>query len=177
MRLFVTLLLPLMLLACGPAWVQSKVEDNSSIAPGRASVCLDLPKERKTSVLQAVEDWNKALGRWRGLSAFGESDHPSQCDYWVKETSKNYTDKPGACAWASMVGGHEIWLRKDHYEQDVHGIALHELGHALGAQHIPGTLMSATWDPRLFECPDELTVVQVGAWNQVDLDLLSWCSH
>lgn len=74
-----------------------------------------------------------------------------------------------------MVGGREISLVKGRYEQDVTGILLHEIGHALGAQHVPGTLMNPRWTPGEFTCPDATTVAQVAAWNKVDLGLLQWC--
>lgn len=102
------------------------------------------------------------------------------CTYIVSEVA---SDDPtmeethkDAAAWVSMIGGSHVYMRKGHYEHDVAGLVMHEIGHLLGAQHVPYTLMHQTWERLMFVCPDATTVAQVAAWNQVDIRLFSWCA-
>jgi hypothetical protein len=156
-------------LACSPLWTEPAT---TATHTGTARVCLVLPSERLSEARAAVEAWNHSLERWRNLTAVTAEP----CDYIVRETEEEHWSGYGsALAWASKLGGREISLRRGHYEQDVKGLLLHELGHALGAQHVEGTLMHPQWSRGAFRCPDKVTVVQVAAWNRVNISLLRWC--
>lgn len=152
--------------------------------PVKQYVCINLPEKQRIAAHQAVEGWDHALHQWKHLIAVDikpitpDGEEPPHCDTFVHEV---VTDQGGSDfhsgAWASQVGGMVIFMRKGYYELDTRGILLHELGHVLGAQHLPGTLMSPTYFKYDFECPDGPTVAQVAAWNQVDLNLLCWCQN
>ena len=163
--------LAILLVACSTKWTEPPPRVPNPRAP--ILVCLDLPAEHMPAAIQAVMLWDRALHSWRPVEAHFQLD--LDCQVWVHETTRANPESPNALAWASDVGGHEISMLKGHYEQDVAGILLHELGHALGAQHVVGELMTPNWVPGAFRCPDVTTVAQVAAWNHTRLDKLSWC--
>lgn len=174
-RYFLSLLFAssLSLGACVPA-VWSKPSQNGSLSvPSNSYVCLDLPTKQLPAARAAVEGWDHALKQWKHFIAV--DGNAGNCTYWVHEVTHDYAEDDHALAWASMLGGHEISMRKGWYEHDTTGILLHELGHALGAQHVPGTLMNEQYLRHGFICPDATTVAQVAAWNKVSLELLCWC--
>jgi hypothetical protein len=139
---------------------------------GIVDVCLALPQDQLREASEAVAMWDKALHQWNRIVAHRGANPP--CDITVREvTTPNRT--PGALAWVNGIGGNQVSMYKGHYEQDTKGILLHELGHAFGAQHVPGTLMHPEWSPGSFVCPDHTTVAQVAARYQIDLSILTWC--
>ncbi len=163
--------------ACGPYWTKP-VQNGTLGMPGRISVCLDLPSEQLPAAHKAVKLWDDALTQWVHVAALaGGSDNKSVCSIYVHTTTHPDPSDARALAWASFVGGRDISMRVGYYEQDVTGILLHELGHALGAQHQYGALMDPHWAPGKYVCPDKTTVLQVAAWNHVDIDLLKWCYY
>lgn len=165
-------LLGLTFVGCGPEWTHPQ-QNGSWTPPSTVYVCIDLPKEQQAAAKLAVDGWDHSLHQWKHLVAI--EGRTADCTYWVHEVTEVNEDDKHALAWASMLGGHEISMRKGWYEHDTTGILLHELGHAFGAQHVPGTLMNATYWRHGFVCPDATTVAQVAAWNRVSLALLCWC--
>lgn len=173
MRLITIFCLAFLLLgACAPSWVEPAVLINTNHLTS-VYICVDLPNEQQESAKKAIDGWNQALHQWRVFEII--EGNSSSCDYFVHETEKKPNDEH-ALAWAVSLGGHEIYMRKGLYEHDTTGILMHELGHILGAQHLPGTLMNPYWFKHGFICPDMSTVAQVAAWNKINLSLLSWCS-
>ncbi len=160
------------LISCGPYWARPK-KNGVMFDPGTAYVCIDLPVEQHPAAFRAVESWNRSLKQWKIFVPVHGKNEP--CTYFVHEVFEHKIDDEHAMAWASKLGGNEIMMFEGHYEHDTNGILLHELGHALGAQHVYGTLMNPTWTKYHFDCPDEATVAQVAAWNRIDLETLSWC--
>lgn len=159
--------------ACGPTWRRPPaLVDDPSLT---WVACLHVPFESRAAAHSAVEKWSLALGKWRRLRAVDVVSDDDRCDLWIHVGEPPPDDDGVTLGWTSMQGGREITLVEGRHEHDVEGILLHELGHALGAQHLPGTLMDATWRPHAFICPDPATVAQVAAWHRVSLDLLSWC--
>ena len=141
-------------------------------AYGTIYICLALPQESLPGALAAVDKWDRALHRWRAVEAI--EGYNSVCSYWVGEVAYANMYDPYALAWASAIGGHEVYMRKGRYEIDVEGILSHELGHCFGAQHVPMGLMAPTWIPNGYKCPDILTLAQVAAWNQLPLTMMRW---
>lgn len=113
-----------------------------------------------------------AIHKWKNLQpVIGVSE---ACDYTIVESNEKPAH-PNALASTSGIGGREITLYKGRYEADTLGITLHEMGHALGARHMAGTLMAPQAQYNVYKCPDAATVAQVAAANDVDPSLLSWC--
>ena len=135
-------------------------------------VCLDVNEKSKPEIIRAIDVWNDALQNWVKFLPTEEFSG-SACDILITEVESS--NEPLALAWASKVGGDVIYLVRGKYEFDAFGIVLHEIGHALGAQHVNGTLMNKVYDKKMYECPDAITIAQVAAWNKVSLDILKWC--
>lgn len=173
-RFWILFLLVLGMLACGPAWRRPPNVANLD-NPGKAYVCLELPADQMKAAEEAVQMWDKSLSNWKRFIPIA-SGNDSSCAFWVHETMEDHPKEPTALAWASMIGGREIYMHIGRYEKDTRGILLHELGHALGAQHIAGTLMNSHWFPGAFVCPDVQTVSQVAAYHGINLETLSWCT-
>lgn len=56
-------------------------------------------------------------------------------------------------------------------------IAMHEMGHLLGAVHVPGgTLMGTTYENNRFDCIDKVTAYQVARRNELDFQNMNYCS-
>lgn len=162
----------------GPEWSKPATEVPVE-EQGHIYVCLDLPDASLPGAHDAVAQWDRALHQWRHVDAV---DHGKPwldtCTVWVHE-GKVGNDDDGRnhvpLAQTSVLGGFEITLKKGWYEQDTSGILQHELGHAFGAQHVFGTLMTPHWVPGAFVCPDRTTVAQVAAWWRIDMGILSYC--
>lgn len=60
--------------------------------------------------------------------------------------------------------------------RDLKTIFLHELGHALGAQHTSATsLMYNYYGSRQTKCFDRITVAQIADYNNLDLNTMNYC--
>ena len=122
---------------------------------------------------EAVNEWNDSLKEWKKMVPIEGLKEP--CNYYIHETTHSTSEQ--SIAWTSMIGGKEINLVIGKYENITRQLVLHELGHALGAQHVPGTLMNPSYSPVKYRCIDATTVAQVAAWNQVDIGILRWCNN
>jgi hypothetical protein len=157
----------------GYTWVNPQIVDQETV-PTTAYVCLSLPDDEIEEAIEAVEMWDQSLRQWRRFVPIVD-DTTVGCSYWVKETARHKLNDPDAIGWVSIVGGRTIFMLKGSYESATKQILLHEFGHALGAQHINGTLMHPTLGKEMTPCPDVVTVAQIAAWNNVDLKKLGWC--
>jgi hypothetical protein len=137
-------------------------------------VCTSVPQEQFNAVKLAFDDWNKALVTWKRFVVVENGG--SGCSYFIEETNENKCQGDGlTIACANAIGGNTTYLRRGRYEKRTKEIVMHEFGHVLGAQHVQGTLMDATYDDHLYACPDVTTVAQVAAYNKLNLAQLSWC--
>lgn len=174
-RIIALFLFAILTLSCSPSWHKPPASLANLHDSGKAYVCLDLPDAQLKAAVEAVEMWDKAIGNWKHLVPV-KAHNESYCGFWVHETTENHPKNPESLAWASRIGGREIFMKIGSYEKDTKGILQHELGHALGAQHVRGTLMNANWSPGAFVCPDVTTVSQISAFHGINLETLSWCS-
>jgi predicted Zn-dependent protease len=135
--------------------------------------------------MQALKEWDRAIHNWKYIEAIADPNETA-CDIKIKEVSyakpkdncvpsEKDSCKSNAVAWASTIGGREIFLTKGRYEDETFKVVMHEVGHALGAQHVNTTLMNPYTGIMTFGCPDRETVIQVAAWNHVDLRYFNWC--
>src|SRR5258706_10850502 len=147
-RTIVTIVVSLSVGCSSTNWTVPVHEGTMHGEPIKAHVCIDLPKEQREAAHKAVAAWDHALHQWMHLIAEDVKIGVQRggCSYYVHEVAPiddGEIDFTGARA--SQVGGVDISMIKGHYEGDTAGIVLHEVGHLLGAQHLPGTLMNPSW--------------------------------
>lgn len=166
---------------CSEKWSEP-AQNGSLIPPTMGYVCVDLPQTTRPTALEAVAEWDHAVHNWKKLVIVdGQPGDSSLCSYWIHEVPEQLPEGQGlsdsSAAWTT-VGGRDISMRRGRYEANTKGVLVHELGHALGAQHLPGTTMNPTYkkDYLRGDCPDAPTVAQVAAWNRVNIELLAWCN-
>ena len=139
-----------------------------------ATVCMEVSEDQIPEVTSAILAWDSAIGRWKHLEPrIGIND---ACNYTIRETNPPVYRKETVLATTSAIGGYDIELYRGRYETDTLTVVLHELGHAFGARHMEGTLMSSHLVYKIYRCPDAPTVAQVAISNSVDPTLFSWCS-
>ena len=160
----------LLLCGCGPHWTEPTSLDYSD--PEQWTVCVDLPAARQADAFKGVMAWSTALERWRFLKPVSGSS--GACSVWIHETDTGGGESPAMGAWVSQIGAREVNMVRGRYEPYTLPVTLHELGHVLGAQHVAWTTMSKAQDLKAV-CPDQMSVVQVAAWNHIDPGLLRWC--
>lgn len=163
----------LALSACSPAWSEPKLAWSE---PGTITVCVALPTKHLPQAREAVEQWDRALRKWKRV-LYVESLPAEHCDKTVQEVEPWQADDTNDAAWVPMIGGSEIFMVRGRYERDVQAVLAHEIGHSLGAQHLGGGLMDPVLKSTTPRCPDAATVAQVAGWNRVDLSILSWCAR
>jgi hypothetical protein len=136
------------------------------------NVCVNVADECLSDVSDAVQTWDKSLKNWKRFVV----NSGSYCCINISETdlTEKY-ENTNVLAYTPSLGSREIFLIRGRYERAVQLIVLHEMGHALGAQHVPGTLMASHLNTISRLCPDATTVAQVAAWNKIDIESLSWC--
>lgn len=177
MKRWAAWLLVIAFAACGPFLT---TPPQTARRHSTIEVCLLLPTSQLSAATEAVRRWDDALGRWSHIEAVPNPTRLGDCGITVRVTDKPY-DWGGVIdekvmAWCRCVGCRDISMRQGHYEVDVTGVLEHELGHALGAQHLAGTLMDPAWQRGRYTCPDQPTVLQVAAWYHIDESLVTWCN-
>lgn len=160
------LLASLPFIACSPVWTKPIQLDTFPERPMRVCVQVTAP-ELAEGARQAIRVWDTALGLWRRVE---ESVEPL-CDIIVTSGS---CLSPTALACTNRLGGGLIKVRADLSLRYPSIIIEHEMGHALGAQHVSYTLMHPTSDA-MTHCPDKTTMAQVAAYWRIDMRLLRYC--
>lgn len=172
--LLASILFATFFVSCQPKWI-GKPAQGAWILQDHVSVCIEVSPDQLPKVVDAVKAWDRSLERWKKLHPrIGIDD---SCDYTIKEVMPSPFDVgPNVLGAVPYLGSRDIFLYRGRYEVDALSVALHEMGHALGARHMEGTLMAPQLEPKLYVCPDSPTVAQVAVANEVDPTLLSWCS-
>ena len=162
------------MMSCQPSWTKNTTPSGVWIPGETATVCVHVSNDTLSDVIDAVEAWDTAIGKWKHLVPIvGPSD---QCNYVIREAE--VTEEVGYNTLASTkLHGRDIFLYKNRYELDPVGVVLHEIGHVLGARHMEGTLMAPQITYGKYRCPDAATIAQVAMVNAIDPSLFSWCSQ
>lgn len=161
--------------ACEPVWIPRSSPTSWQLQES-ANVCIEVSPAQNHLVIEAIDGWNMAIGKWKRLTPqIGINNH--DCDYAIKEVDPPLFANQAVLATTNAIGGRYIELYRGKYEIDTLTVVLHEIGHALGAQHMIGTLMSPILQLNLYKCPDAPTVAQVAIANQIEPMLLRWCNN
>jgi hypothetical protein len=74
------------------------------------------------------------------------------------------------------VGGNYIYLIRDRMLNDaIKPVSMHELGHALGAEHTDGGLMNPYYYSYMYQCIDRIAAGEVAEYQHLPLGRLNWC--
>ena len=100
----------------------------------------------------------------------GNSIIPDQSD---KGQVKYYT-----LAWVNEIGGHHMWMVRDRLRNEwMTGVALHEMGHMLGALHDDVYLMQPHFNWEDYRCVDQWTLKQVSTYQHIPMGSLNYCQY
>jgi hypothetical protein len=78
--------------------------------------------------------------------------------------------------FTNMIGGTHLYIIRERlYNEDVFGIALHEIGHLLGAGHKGDKLMHPQYTRVRYQCVDKETMQQVAEYQHLDAEHLNYC--
>lgn len=85
-------------------------------------------------------------------------------------------------AWTIGVGeGHKIFIIRDRINGTnmLRGVALHEMGHLFGSDHIENeySLMKPYYDPNIYTCVDEYTAKAVAERRYLPFEKLNYCVY
>ena len=139
-----------------------------------SKVCIDVSVFERPNVLKAVKAWNKAIGAWQHF--FTVNKKPDiDCDLSIQEVEPDPEKSVTVLATTEGLGIGRIKLFRGRYEIDSYAVTLHEMGHALGANHLRGTLMDSKLNFGVYHCPDVATVLQIAYINGINPEMLSWC--
>ena len=158
------------LFGCAPVWSSATVK---TFEPAHTfNVCFMSDFGDQTpDITNAINMWDRSLHEWAAINV---SDHNCQIELNIVEPQDS--EAKNALAYCDMLGGMQINFVRGRFENNSQDIALHEMGHIFGAQHVPGTLMDARYRHVNAVCPDSTTVAQIAAYHHINLEMLSWCS-
>lgn len=142
--------------------------------PTKETMCVDVARAQLPRVLEAIHAWDSAISNWKRLVPKIGKDL-DLCDYVIVEVEPEESVSPMTLATTSSIRGRLIKLYRGRYEVDALSVVLHEIGHALGARHMSGTMMNPQIMYNIYKCPDAATVAQVAVANDLDPSTLSWC--
>jgi len=158
--------------SCRPTWSQPIFVPQTSHRE-LVNVCINVSKSQQQKVIDGVNAWGESLKNWKKfVPVIGGGDY---CDYFINEIDPPDDIKTTILARTSSLGGKYIYMYRGRYEVDPLTITLHEIGHALGARHMSGTLMAPHIIYNYYRCPDASTVAQVSIMNDIDPGMLTWC--
>jgi hypothetical protein len=81
-------------------------------------------------------------------------------------------------AWVNEIGGHHMWMVRDRLRNEwMTGVALHEIGHMLGAEHDDVYLMQPHFNWEDYRCVDQYTLKQVALYQHIQLKNLNYCIY
>jgi hypothetical protein len=146
----------------------------------------------QVAIRDAVSAWNHALNGYVVLQVVDNNFRmePSKIVLQVRQGGwlflKIKEDNPiipappvvgeKVVGFTNMVGGSHLYIIRERlYNEDVFGIALHEMGHLLGASHRGDKLMHPQYTRVRYQCVDKETMQQVAEYQHLDAEHLNYC--
>jgi len=143
-----------------------------------------------TALQEAINEWNWALDQKLQLIVddYHYHLHATSRDpgyMFIRITSKNEAanqdDTLVAYAFTVGVGGNRIYFVRDRIDSQMalKLIALHEIGHALGSNHLDceACLMRRWYSSDAYRCIDQSAVLTVAKYQHLSTDGLRWCQR
>ena len=102
----------------------------------------------------------------------------SQNEFIKQQDSSNGREMHIVLACTDRIGGHTLYVVRDRItNQQVTGIMMHEIGHLLGANHFPGSLMDPAFEEDNTRCVDLMTLEQVAYYQRLDYHRMNYCVY
>lgn len=161
----------------------------------------DFGEADRMSIAEALDQWNYALNghakfiivsdtfdmepevlsRVTGGDAFailkvtGSNPIVARSDEIVEE--HEHLGHSYSLGFTPSLGSHTIYLVRDRIKDNsmVKGIVMHEVGHALGSEHVGDGLMFPGYDVVRYQCVDYDTIKAVAAYQNWKVDTLNYC--
>lgn len=155
------------------------------------AIDIQFPLAQQRELIAAINEWNVALNGQMVLTVytdrFNMEDKSISYIYNSKGVmllSVSHLGNPmlhldvNTIAITSHIGtGHEIYFLKEKMENhSVRKVALHEIGHFLGAHHKAG-LMQLEYNEENYNCIDYDAVSQVANYNELNINQMNWCQR
>lgn len=184
----------LILISCLPRHNFIVVKDGIRIVP----IYLDekWSDSERDAIKVAVKNWNYSLSNQVILEIENEhykinsSPDPGYLIIKLSEKDPRVTDEEQfiSLGWTNGVGGNRMYLVTDRPitglfdterpwdMQDLTEIAMHELGHALGSDHISyNGLMAERYSKEKYKCIDAVAVFAVANYQHLPISDLKYC--
>ena len=188
---YILSILSLFFLACAPyPFVYNEMKSNGHITQIAPIYIEDTWNDTDRARLHsAIDQWNQALNGELILQV--ENEHYHYTDnapqnklllLQISEEKANKHEQYISLAWThgrstTGVGGNRIYfVRTRINNDDLRYVALHELGHALGSDHINYKgLMSAIYNKEDYLCIDQLVLLQIARYHHLSIEHLRAC--
>ncbi len=146
----------------------------------------------KIAITEAICYWNKALNSYVEIVPVnyyiaqpGRPEMPRLIDWViVKVDSTSFMASAGLPAnhyvlgRVNGIGGNNLYIMRDQLEiSDVYYVALHEIGHLLGAEHHGKLLSSPFFSKNRYHCIDFGTMKQISITQNIPLYNMNYCSY
>lgn len=150
-------------------------------------------EQDKLMIEDAVSQWNFALNGY--IKLYVKDDHfdmnvevlnevVNKGNGWlflrINHDSTFVHDEKGftTLAFVNEVGGNRCYFIRDRLNSEMMtGVALHEMGHLLGAQHDNVYLMRPHYDWAGYRCVDQEALKRVADYQNLPMDHLNYCEY